>query len=140
MKRLLGLIVLALFTLTACSVPSNPPGSGGDKVEETPGVRPTSENAIEALQAYLLASNQGNCEGVKSLVTQPDVVDCDVVAELAGTWADSDEELTNLEFEAEVVDSAATITTTFSDGEVGRFSFVWTDDNRWLMVVDAEDS
>ncbi|TXJ05255.1 MAG: hypothetical protein E6Q27_06135 [Aeromicrobium sp.] len=140
MKRLLGLILLALFSITACSVPSNPPGSGGDNVEETPGVRPTAEGAIEAAQAYLLASNQGNCEGVKNLVTQPDAVDCDVVAELAGTWADSDEELANLKFEAEVVDSAATITTTFSDGEVGKYAFVWTDDNTWLMVVDAEDS
>ena len=81
MKRMIALVVTAL-ALAACGINDVPetPQETGSGIEEL-----SDEAAQEAFEEWLNAENEGDCALVKSRVTQPDSVDCDLVKEQAGS-------------------------------------------------------
>ena len=136
MKRCLVLVCLS-WALVACG--SDSPSQS----EPTPTPSPSSADARSAGAAeaafgeWMNAENSGDCEVVKSRVTQPDMVDCDEVADREGSW-DEFLDMNSLDFEVSITDDSAVIELSDEQGEQGLWDMQWVD-GRWLIVSEADD-
>lgn len=137
MKRMIALVVTAL-ALAACGINDVPetPQETGSGIEEL-----SDEAAQEAFEEWLNAENEGDCALVKSRVTQPDSVDCDLVKEQAGSWANLvDDEGYLAEYtEVTLNNESAVIEVEDHTDEILSWDMERVD-GRWLIVTDADDA
>lgn len=142
MKRILAVAVLGLL-LAACGTneSAGDPGPRPTKVEEKHAEQKTTEAVEGAFLEWMSADNDGDCEGVKARVTQPDSIDCEIVEEQAGAWEGlvDDEEYLAQYSKVTITQESATMEIEDHTDEV----LVWDlerVDGRWLIVSDADDA
>ena len=135
MKRLLSMVAL-LVVLSACGTDS---ADRNDKSgADSQGEKRSSAAATAAFEEWYTAMNEGDCAGVKSRVTQPDLIDCDEVLEGKGEWNDL-KVFTTKSLNVTLIDESAVVHLTDKSGEQSRWDMEWVD-KRWLLVSDADDA
>lgn len=136
MKRCLVLVCLS-WALVACA--SDSPSSSDPTLAPTSAsAEARSADAVEAaFEEWVNAENSGDCEAVKSRVTQPDLIDCDEVADREGSWDDF-LDMDSLHYDVSITNDSAVIELSDDQGEQGLWDMQWVD-GRWLVVSEADD-
>lgn len=133
MKLLLA--VASLIVLAACGTSD----SGGAEPSGTPAstaAAPTG--AAAAVEQLMLALDAGDCEAARRLVVTPSELDCDVVVEAEGSFADEGNDLADATYSAGPAQGSSTsVTIDWGSGNPNESYDVEQVDGRWLVVFDS---
>jgi hypothetical protein len=114
----------ALLLASAC---------GSSDSEGSPGPEAAVTRLLTALEA-------GSCEDVKDVVVTPDLVDCEMIADLKGGYADDGVDLADVRTSrGEVFDGSTTVTVDLGGDEADQTWQVERVGGAWKVLFDSEE-
>ena len=98
-----------------------------------------ADGAGEAVQELLTSMDAGSCPDVQRIVLTPDLIDCEQIETLSGSYTDRGVDLDDLSVTTgEVVDNSVTVTVGLGGGEPDETWQAERVDGSWRVVFDSE--
>ncbi|MCL8251930.1 hypothetical protein AERO_11085 [Aeromicrobium fastidiosum] len=93
-----------------------------------------------AVSRLMSALEDGSCPDVQDVVVTPDLVDCEQVETLRGSYADDGVDLDDVSLSAgEVVDDSSSVTADLGAGQDAETWQVERVDGSWKVLFDSEE-
>lgn len=139
MRRLLAAAALVVLAACGSEGSAGPEATGGTTPSATtaaPDEQPSApERAVETLMRSL---DDGDCAAVQAIVVTPATVDCDVVRQAEGSFADEGIVLDDVIYAGgPVEDSSSTVTITWGNEYPDESYDVEKVDGTWRVVFDS---
>ena len=96
------------------------------------------DGPASVLRSFLVALDQGECGKAQTLVVDPDVLDCALVEQLAGSYTDTGLDPSEATYEAgERSADSVTVTATFGSGGEPEPWELERVDGTWLVLFES---
>lgn len=135
MRWLPPVIALSLLSLAACAEADDPTAQESSPTPQTQQTVDAAQvKAVEtSLRHYLLASDAGDCAGVKRVILVPRLVECSDVRTGAGQWSSGGNVLAKVPMTTEITDESAMVTVTWKSGAEDIWDLQYAD-GRWRVL------
>lgn len=134
--RPIVLLVVPVLLLAGCG------GAAGES-KASPSTATTGTGAKQVveqvLRRHLVASDAGDCAGVKETVQLPVLVDCADVREQQGQWSADGADLDTVPVAVEITQDSATATVTWPSGEENEWALQDGGAGWRVLNVDISD-
>lgn len=134
MKKLLA--VVSLVVLAACGTSDDPGGKSPRPSSSTTSAAPSG--AAGAVEQLMRALDAGDCPAARKAVLTPAELDCGLVRDSAGSFAEEGNDLADATYTAGPTQgSTARVTIDWGSGNPEESYDVEKVDGRWLVVFDS---